>query len=170
LRRLARNQIRFTKSRGVFDRENLSETMMRARLTATALAFLVLVPATALCETAEPQRTAEQRMQARYPQPARVGDLIGLPVLDDQARTLGYVREIVRTNENKIELIVDYDGFFGWHARPVAVPLEVVGIAGRPISSLDMPRGEYASAPTWQNAGAQTLPADAIIRIALSQH
>jgi hypothetical protein len=67
-------------------------------------------------------------------------------------------------------LIVDYDGFFGWHARPVAVPLEVVGIAGRQISSLDMPRGEYASAPTWQNAGAQTLPADAIIRIALSQH
>jgi hypothetical protein len=33
-----------------------------------------------------------------------------------------------------------------------------------------MPRGEYASAPTRQNAGAQALAADAIIRIALSRH
>jgi hypothetical protein len=118
----------------------------------------------------EPALTAEQRMQARYPQPVRVGDLIGLPVLDDSARTLGYVREIVRTNENKIELIVDYRGFLDWRSRPVAVPLEVVGIAGRRISSLDLPRNAYASAPTWQNASAQTLPADSMIRIALSRH
>jgi hypothetical protein len=50
------------------------------------------------------------------------------------------------------------------------VPLAVVGIAGRQISSLDMPRSEYASAPTWQNAGAQVLAADAMIKIALSRH
>ena len=31
-------------------------------------------------------------MQRRFPQPVRVGDLIGLPVLDDDSRTLGYVR------------------------------------------------------------------------------
>ena len=109
-------------------------------------------------------------MQARYPQPVRVGDLIGLPVLDDRARTLGHVREVVRTNENKIELIVDYRGFLDWRARPVAVPMEVVGIAGRQIPSLDMPRSEYAAAATWQNAGVQTLPADSMIRIALSRH
>ena len=109
-------------------------------------------------------------MQARYPQPVRVGDLIGLPVLDDNARTLGYVSKIVRTNKNKIELIVDYRGFLDWRSRPIAVPLEVVGIAGRQISSLDMPRMEYRSAPTWQNAGAQALPADAMIKIALSRH
>src|ERR1700730_5386035 len=132
---------------------------MRAQLIATALAIFSLMPVGAIAQTMEPALTAEQRMQARYPQPVRVGDLIGLPVLDDSARTLGYVREIVRTNENKIELIVDYRGFLDWRSRPVAVPLEVVGIAGRQISSHDMPRNEYASAPTWQNAGAQTLPA-----------
>ena len=73
--------------------------------------------------------TAAQRMQARYPQPVRVGDLIGLPVLDDSAVTLGHVREVVRTKENQIELIVAYGGFLGWGTRPVAVPIEVVGIA-----------------------------------------
>jgi hypothetical protein len=143
---------------------------MRIPLIRAALTIFVLLPACALAQTTEPQLTAGQRMQARYPQPARVGDLIGLPVLDDDARTLGYVRKIVRTNKNKIELIVDYRGLFDWHARPVAVPLEVVGIAGRQISSLDMRRSEYASAPTWQRDGAAALPADATIRIALSRH
>ena len=37
--------------------------------------------------------------------------------------------------------------------RPVAVPIEVVGIEGRQLASLDMPRSEYAAAPTWRNAG-----------------
>jgi PRC-barrel domain len=143
---------------------------MRIQLIRTALAILVLLPAGALAQTTEPQLTAEQRMRARYPQPARVGDLIGLPVLDDSARTLGYVREIVRTNQNKIELIVDYRGFLDWRSRPVAVPLAVVGIAGRQISSLDMPRSEYASAPTWQKTDTWALPLDATIRIALSRH
>jgi hypothetical protein len=143
---------------------------MRTQLIATALAIFSLMPVGAIAQTMEPALTAEQRMQARYPQPVRVGDLIGLPVLDDSARTLGYVREIVRTNENKIELIVDYRGFLDWRSRPVAVPLEVVGIAGRQISSLDMPRSAYASAPTWQSAGVRTLPADSMIRIALSRH
>ncbi len=67
-------------------------------------------------------------MRRRFPQPVRVGDLIGLPVLDDGSRTLGLVREVVRTPGNKIELIVAYCGWFGWGARPVAVPIEVVGI------------------------------------------
>ena len=114
--------------------------------------------------------TPEQRMQARFPQPVRVGDLIGRPVLDDGARTLGTVRQVVRTEANKIEVIVDYDGFLGFGTRPVAVPVEVLGIAGRHLSSLDMPRSEYASAPTWHDAKAQTLPADATLKVALARH
>jgi hypothetical protein len=114
--------------------------------------------------------TPEQRMQARFPQPVRVGDLIGRPVLDDSARSLGTVRKIVRTGNNKIEVIVDYDGFLGFGTRPVAVPIEVLGIAGRHLSSLDMPRSEYAAAPTWQNAKAQTLPDDTTIKVALARH
>jgi hypothetical protein len=143
---------------------------VRARLIRTIVAIFIAIPAGVLAQTTRPTSTAEQRMNARYPQPARVGDLVGLPVLDDSARTLGYVREIVRTNENKIELIVGYRGLFDWRSRLVAVPLELVGIAGRHISSLDMPRSEYAAAPTWQNTGAQPLRPDAVIRIALSRH
>ena len=102
-------------------------------------------------------------MQRRFPQPVRVGDLIGLPVLDDDHRTLGYVRQVVRTPQDKIELIVAYSGWFGWFgwgARPVAVPIEVVGILGRELASLDMPRSEYAAAPTWQGRTQRRLSDD----------
>jgi hypothetical protein len=143
---------------------------MRTRLIPIALALVLLASIGAGAEIADPSLTAEQRMQKRYPQPVRVGDLIGLPVLDEGARTLGYVHKVVRTNENKIELIVDYDGFLGWGSRLVEVPLELVGIAGRHISSLDMPRAQYASAPSWHGAGVQDLLPDAVIRIALARH
>jgi len=146
---------------------------MRALLVATALAVFLLAPAGAMAQNTEPQLTAEQRMRARYPQPVRVGDLIGLPVLDDRSSTLGFVRQVVRTAAGKTELIVSYSrwfGWFGWFGRPVAVPIEVVGIEGRQLASLDMPRSEYAAAPTWQAQDAVVLPDDATIRIALGRN
>ena len=140
--------------------------------TASADGFLLLaqamVPPTGM-EEKKKSMTPAERMQARFPQPVRVGDLIGLPLLDDSSCTLGRVREVVRTADDKIELIVAYGGLLGWGARPVAVPIEVVGIQGRELASLDMPRSEYAEAPTWRNAGAQALPNDATIKIALAR-
>lgn len=110
-----------------------------------------------------------ERMARRFPQPVRVGDLIGLPVLDDADRTLGHVMQVVRTKQNKLELIVDYGGVFGWGARPVAVPIEVVGILGRSLASLDMPRSDYAAAPTWKETDAAVVPNDDSIRVALAR-
>ncbi len=127
-----------------------------------------MVPPTGMEAEKKPMTPAE-RMQARFPQPVRVGDLIGLPIVDDNACTLGHVREVVRTPDGKIELLVSYGGFLGWGARPVAVPIEVVGIQGRELASLDMPPSEYAAAPTWRNAGARALPHEATIKIALAR-
>lgn len=144
---------------------------MRKNMTAMGLATLLLAAHHATAAEDNPL-TPEQRMQARYPQPVRVGDLIGLPLLDDNHRTLGYVREVVRTKSHKIELILDYGGFLGvfdWGARLVAVPIEVVGIRGRELASLDMPRREYATAPTWLADDATVLPHDATIRVGLTR-
>lgn len=110
-----------------------------------------------------------ERMRRRFPQPVRVGDLIGLPVIDDNSRTLGYVRQVVRTPQSKIKLIVDYDGFFGWGTRPVAVPIEVVGILGRELASLDMPPKDYAAAPTWRDTGDTVIPNSDSISVALAR-
>jgi hypothetical protein len=127
---------------------------MRGKLVAVALSVFSLTPAGA--DEMNKPMTAEQRMQARYPQSARVGGLIGLPVLDDHARTLGFVREIVCTN-GRIELIVSYGGLLGWGARPVAVPLEVVGIAGRHLTSLVLPEDVLPRAPVRPNVPGLTL-------------
>lgn len=111
--------------------------------------------------------TPEQKMQRRYHQPVKVGDLIGLPLLDDDDRTLGHVRSVVRTASGKIQLIVPYGGLLGWRQRLVAVPIEVVAIAGRQLAALDMTRGEFDVAPTWNDPHSQVIPASDLIRIAL---
>jgi hypothetical protein len=128
-----------------------------------------MVPPTGTGAAAKPM-PMDERMKRRFPQPVRVGDLIGLPVLDDRASTIGYVQQVARTPENRIKLIVSCGGWFGWDARAVAVPIEAVGIEGQQIASLDMPRSDYATAPTWQGGDAAVLPNDATIRIALARN
>ena len=165
---------------------------MKSSVTATALLVGLMIPAgaappasntsTVLAQAMIPPTGANdadkpmpmvERMNRRFPQPALVGDLVGLPVLDDSASTLGHVAQVVRTPAGEILLIVSYSrwfGFFGWFTRPVAVPIEAVGIEGRQIASLDMERDDYAAAPTWQPGGVTPLPADATIRIALARN
>jgi hypothetical protein len=111
----------------------------------------------------------EAVMSRRFPQKVRVGDLVGLPMLDDNDVTLGHVERVVRTPEGRIKLIVGYSKWFGWFGRPVAVPIEVVAILGRQIASLDMPPAEYAAAPTWTEGGDTAIPDNDIIRIAVTR-
>jgi hypothetical protein len=116
---------------------------------------------------------AEARMARRWPQPVRAGDLIGLPVLDDDDATLGHVRDVVRSPQGKIKLIVSYGGPLGgwlnWGGRPVAVPLEAVGIFGRQIAAMDMKPADFAAAPTWAAGADQSIAPGETIRIALTR-
>jgi hypothetical protein len=172
--------------RGGFDREDcgmkfllratvlLVGLMISAGVTARGSTHPIvlaqaMVPPTGADDANKPMPMAE-RMNRRFPQPVRVGDLIGLPVLDDRSSTLGFVRRVVRTATGNVQLIVSYSRWFGWFGRPVAVPIEVVGIEGRQVASLDMPRSDYAVAPTWQGQDMTALPDDASIRIALARN
>ena len=123
-------------------------------------------------------QTPEQKMAARFPQPVKVGDLIGLPVLDGQDRTLGYVEKVVRTPAGKIQLIVPYSSWFGWAKsagpfsgwrRPVAVPIEVVAILARQINAVDMDRPEFDKASTWVSGDSAAIAPNEVIRIALGR-
>ena len=128
-----------------------------------------MIPPTGMMDQQHPTPMNERYLK-RFPQPVRVGDLIGLPVLDHRASTLGTVRQVVRTAQGQTKLIVSYSRWWGWFGRPVAVPLEVVGIQGRELVSLDMDPDEYVGSPTWQEAGATVLPANASVRIALARN
>jgi hypothetical protein len=127
-------------------------------------------PATARTEVDTP----EARMERRWPQPVQAGFLIGLPVLDDDDRTLGIVRRVMRTPADKIVLIVDHHrwyglGRLGLGVRPVSVPIEVVAIFGRQLASLDMPPAEFAAARTWAPQHETDIPPAERIRIALTR-
>jgi hypothetical protein len=109
------------------------------------------------------------KMARRFPQKVRVGDLIGLPILDDNDVTLGHVQQVVRDPQGNIKLIVSYSPWFGWFGRPVAVPIEVVAILGRQIASLDMEPPAYAKAPTWMPGTDARIADNDMIRIALTR-
>ena len=117
-------------------------------------------------------KSPEEKMNMRFPQPIKVADLIGLAVIDDYDLTIGYVRQVVRTPEGKIRLIVTQGGWLGpWFslgARLTAVPIEVVVILGRQLAAFDMPRQEFASAPTWSGDGSRIEP-DETIKIAIAR-
>jgi hypothetical protein len=120
------------------------------------------------------EQTPAQKFAARYPQPVLAGDLLGLPVLDENDSTIGYVREVVRSPDRKIFLIVPYSGWFGWvrteqGKRSVAVPIEVVTILGRQINAQDMPRDDFDRAPTWSPGSDLPLPAGEKTLIALGR-
>ena len=111
----------------------------------------------------------EAKMARRFPQKVKVGDLIGLPILDDDDVTLGHVSKVVRSPEGKIKLVVTYSRWFGWFGRPVAVPIEAVAILARQIASLEMPPADYEKAPTWTVGTDQPIPESEIIRIAVTR-
>ena len=118
-------------------------------------------------------RTPEERMNRRYPQPVRVSFLIGLPVLDGKDSTFGYIREVVRTPDGKIVLVVPYRAWFGWAPtdwgrKPVAVPIETVAILARQVAALDFSAEQFAAAPAYMAQGT-ALGADETIRMAVTR-
>ena len=143
-----------------------------------SLAVADASPSAPPAEAAKKQPTPEERMQARFPQPVKVGDLIGLPVLDGGDSTIGYVENVVKTKDGKIQLVVPYGKWFGWLRsdgwlnavrRPVVVPIEVVAILGRQIDALDMERTDFDHAPVWiASAAAPMAPGD-MIQIAVAR-
>ena len=169
--------------------ETREGTSLRWSIVVSFLSFLVLaLPAAPAARFAPAERplilaqqaaapadadkdddSLEAKYKRRYPQPTKVGHLIGLPVLDDNDVTLGHVQKVVRTPEGKIELIVSYSKWFGWFGRPVAVPLEAVVILALQLDSVEMQPEDYAEAPTWTEGKDQVLADSDIVRVALGR-
>lgn len=113
--------------------------------------------------------TPEERMRRRFPQPARVGDLIGLALLDRDDRTIGRVDSVVRTADGRILLVARRGAWFGIGGQLVPVPIETVAMLGRQIAVLDIPRTDFLALAAWRGDGAMPIGPDDIIRIALTR-
>ena len=146
-------------------------TLVMAFVAAPIKIVLATAPQETQATPAEKNRTPEERFNRRYPQPVKVGFLIGLPVIDERDSTYGYIREVVRMGDGKIVLVVPYRAWLGWAPidwgrKPVAVPIETVAILARQVAALDFSPDDFAAAPAHTTNGT-TLPADETIRIAV---
>jgi hypothetical protein len=117
----------------------------------------------------EPELKPEQKMAKRYPQPVRVSFLLGLPVLDENSSIIGYVHQVVRTPEGKIQLVMPLGGFLGFGARLVPIPIEIVGMLGAQVAVVDMPGDRFQSSPTWTTLRAKPLDSSETIRVAITR-
>jgi hypothetical protein len=97
-------------------------------------------------------------------------------VLDGRDSTIGFVRQVVRAPDGKIQLVVPYGRWFGWlggpldrYRRLVGVPLERVAMLGRQVAALDMPREDFDNAPAFDARNYAAVPDEDIIRIAITR-
>lgn len=143
------------------------------------LALALLGPGVGLARAAggahsEPQPaegdnlTPAERMASRFPQPVKVGALVGWPLLDYDDVVLGHVREVARTAQGAMFLVCDVGGWFG-PGRLVGVPVEAVALIGRHVALLDITPDELAELPTWTGQDATLVAADTTIRLAISR-
>jgi hypothetical protein len=107
----------------------------------------------------------------RFPQPVRVGDLLGRDVLlpVESQDVLGHVRRLVRDSQGQILVVIDFGGFLGIGSRPIAVPVDAMVLLGRDMEVVAFTPKELRRFPTFSPAGTTAVPDDAVIKVGLAK-
>ena len=107
----------------------------------------------------------------RFPQPVRVGDLLGREVLRpvESQDVLGRVRRLVRDRDGRIMVVVDFGGFLGFGARPIAVPVDAIVLLGQDIEIVAFTPDQLRQFPTFSPSGTTDVADDTIIKVGLAK-
>ena len=107
----------------------------------------------------------------RFPQPVRVGDLLGREVLRpvESQDVLGRVRRVVRDQHDQIVVVVDFGGFLGFAGRPIAVPVDAMVLLGQDMEIVAFTPEQLRQFPTFSPSGATDLADDTIIQVGLAK-
>jgi hypothetical protein len=110
-----------------------------------------------------------QRAAHRFPQPVRVGDLIGRDVLRpvEAQPVLGHVAAVVRDKDAGLEIIVRFGGVLGIGARPIAVPIDAVALMGEFVAVMDYTPDQLNTFATDDGAADTPVAPDATIRVGI---
>ena len=111
-----------------------------------------------------------QNAAKRFPQPVRVGDLLGRQVLQhlESQPTIGFVSDVVKGSDDRISVIVDLGGRIAFSRRPVAVPVEAMALNGQYMEINEYSPEQIAALPTYAPGGDVAVPRQAMIDVALS--
>ena len=141
------------------------------------LLLLALAPAVAEAQATAPPApvpaapTPAERAAKRFPQPVRVGDLIGRQVLrpTETQSVLGRVAAITRRADGGIDVVVRFGGVLGLGTRLIAVPVEAVALLGEHVVAMDLTPEALQALPTVDGRGAGPLAPDEFIRVGLTK-
>jgi hypothetical protein len=107
----------------------------------------------------------------RFPQPVRVGDLLGREVLRpvESQDILGRVRGLVRDRDGRIMVVVDFGGFLGFGARSIAVPVDAMVLLGQDMEIVAFTPEQLRRFPTFSPSGTTEVADDTIIKVGLAK-
>ena len=107
----------------------------------------------------------------RFPQPVRVGDLIGREVLRpvESQDVLGRVRRVVRDANGQIMVVVDFGGFLGFDRRPIAVPVDAMVLVGQDMEIVAFTPKQLRQFPTFSAVDTTDVADDVIIKVGLAK-
>lgn len=118
-----------------------------------------------------PGMSLAQSAAMRFPQPVRVGDLLGRAVLQpvESQNVLGRVRQVVRNPDGEIMVVIAFGGFLGWGTRLIAVPVDAMVLLGQDMEVVAYTPDELRRFPTFVPAGSSDVADDTIIRVGLAK-
>ncbi len=167
----------------ILGRERLS--MVRGPMTRTApiriLLASCLLTATAIMAHAQsttpggmpppPGMSLQESAAMRFPQPVRVGDLLGREVLRpvESQDVLGRVRRLVHDRDGQIMVVVDFGGFLGFGTRPIAVPVDAMVLVGQDMEIVAFTPEQLRQFPTFSPSGTTDIANDTIIKVGLAK-
>jgi hypothetical protein len=107
----------------------------------------------------------------RFPQPVRVGNLLGREVLRpvESQDVLGRIRRVVRDRNGQIMVVIDFGGFLGFGSRPIAVPVDAMVLLGRDMEIVAFTPKQLQQFPTFSPSGTTDVPDDATIKVGLAK-
>ena len=107
----------------------------------------------------------------RFPQPVRAGDLLRRNVLEpvESQHFLGTVKQVVRGSDGTLQVVIDYGGFLGFGARPIAVPVDAMVLVGRVMEVVAYTPEQLRAFPTFSPGNTTPLPADSVIKVGLAK-
>jgi hypothetical protein len=107
----------------------------------------------------------------RFPQPVRVGELVGRDVLRpvESQDVLGRVRQVVRDSSGQIMVVIDFGGFLGFGTRPIAVPVDAMVLLGQDLEVVAFTPRQLRQFPTFSASGTVAVPDDTIIKVGLAK-
>ncbi len=107
----------------------------------------------------------------RFPQPVRVGDLTHRDVLEpvESQVFIGTVDKLVRDKDGTVLVVINYGGFLGFGARPIAVPVDAMVLVGQVMEVVAYTPKQLRQFPTFSAAGTTPISDDTVIKVGLAK-